>query len=298
MRRVAGLLAAAVAVSGLAHAQKPADPAGPREWVAFAADIHITFANGREAWGRRVQDEHGCTRDEMVHPDGSALITLLNFQTERTYRLYHGSWTSQPMKMGTMTRTPIQMRVSRKTDSIEGFGAWIREANVRSPKGDYTEVVTVIPALNFFQAAYVTPNGEHRSAVNIKVGPQEHDQFVPPPGALVTEQPGFGGFMSFSAVALRLTFAGQAPVDVVTTEETAYTVKTPSGIPLTLVTSVTDPVKHFVRIRVLANATGSPGNVRGDLLDEVTVAPGESGQTTRLGETLTIAVTRVATAAK
>jgi hypothetical protein len=277
----------------------PLSPAGPREWVPFSADIHITFPKGTEAYGRRVQDEHGCTRDEGVHPDGSAMITLLNFQTEHTYRLFHGSWTSQPMRLNGRVHTPIQLRVSRRAEPIEGFDAFVYESTVRSPRGDYTEAVTVIPALNFFRAAFSIPSGERRSAVNIKVGPQPHDQFLPPPGAVVTEQPGFAGFMSFTGVALRLSFAGQPPIVAETTEEKAYAVKTPSGIPLTLVATVTDPAKNVVRIRLLANAAGSPGNVRGDVLDEVSVPLGGTGQTTRLGETLTIRVTRIgATSAK
>ena len=60
-----------------------------------------------------------------------------------------------------------------------------------------------------------------------------------------------------------------------------------------LVTSVTDREKQLVRIRVLANATGRPGDVRGELVDEVTVALGAAGETTKLGEPLSIAVTRV-----
>jgi hypothetical protein len=295
-RLLAWVLALACCATG-ADQDHPA-PSGPTEWVAFSADIRITFANGKEAWGRRLQDEHGCIRDEMVHPDGSALITLINVQTEKTYRLYHASWTSQPMRIGQFPRTPIQLRVTRKTDPIEGFDAYIHEANVRSPKGDYLQVSTVIPALNFFHALLTTPSGERRVAANIKVAPPPHEEFLPPPGAVVTEQPGFGGYMSFSAVVLRLSFAGQPPFEAVTTEETAYAIRTPSGIPLTLVTSVIDPSKRVVRIKVLAEAAGRPGNVRGDRIDEVTVPLGSTGATTKLGETLTIAVTRVGTATK
>jgi hypothetical protein len=298
MTRALAVGLAVLVCCATAAGQVPSAPVGAHEWVAYSADIRITFASGKEAWGRRLQDEHGCVRDEMVHPDGSALITLINFQTQQTYRLYHGSWTSQPMRMGQLPHAPLQLRVTRKADPIEGFDAYVHEANVRSPKGDYLETTTVIPALNFFRAVVTTPTGERRVAANIKVAPQPHEEFLPPPGALVTEQPGFGGFMSFSAVVLRLSFAGQAPFEAVTTEESAYAVKTPSGIALTLVTSVIDQVKHVVRIRVLANATGRPGDVRGDLLDEVTVPLGSTGSTTKLGETLTIAVTRVATATK
>ena len=277
-------------------AQAVPRPDAPREWVAFSADIRINIPNRPEAWGRFVQDEHGCVRQEMVHPDGSALVTITNFQTERAYRLYHGSWTAQPMRMGTMTRHPYQMQVNRKTDPIEGYDAYISISNVRSPRGDYKQEDTVIPALNFFRAAFVTPTGERRTATNIRVGPQAHEQFLPPPGAVVTDQPGYGGFMSFSAVVLRIAFTGGTPIDATTTEETAYAFKTPSGIPLTLLTSVVDREKNLVRIRVLQNATGRPGDVRGDLLDEVQVALGATGQTTKLGEPFSVTVTRVASA--
>ena len=262
--------------------------------MAFSADVRINIPKRPETWGRYVQDEHGCVRQEMVHPDGSALISMTNFQTERMYRLYHGAWTSQPMHIGTMPRRPYQLSVNRKTDSIEGFDAYVSVSNVRSPRGDYKEEATVIPALNYFRAITTTPSGERRAAVNIQIGRQSHDQFVPPPGAVVTEQPGFGGYMSFSAVVLRIAFAGQTPIEAVTTEETAYAVKTPSGIPLTIVTSLVDREKALVRIRVMQNASGAPGNVRGDLLDEVQVALGGTGQTTKIGDVLTLTVTRIA----
>ncbi|HTM24586.1 MAG TPA: hypothetical protein VL225_05280 [Vicinamibacterales bacterium] len=293
MFRAVALIACLAASSAAPPRQDRQAPSPPQEWVAFSADVRINIPNRPEAWGRYVQDEHGCVRQEMVHPDGSALITMTNFQTERMYRLYHGAWTSQPMHMGTTPRRPYQLPVGRKTDSIEGFDVYISETSVRSPRGDYKQEATVIPALNYFRAIMTTPSGERRTAVNIHLGPQPHDQFAPPPGAIVTEEPGFGGYMSFSAVVLRIGFAGQTPIDAVTTEETPYAVKTPSGIPLTIVTSVVDREKALVRIRVLQNASGPRGNVRGDLLDDVQVALGATGHTTRIGEALTLTVTRV-----
>ena len=256
-------------------------------------DLRINIPNRPETWGRYVQDEHGCVRQDVVHPDGSALVTITNYQTERFYRLYHAAWTSQPMHLGTMPRRPMQRTVERKTESIEGFAAYLTEVNNRSPRGDYKEEITLIPSLNYFQPIINTPSGERRTAVNIRIAPQPHEQFLPPPGAVVTEEPGFGGYMSFSAVVLQIAFGGQKPVEAVTTEETAFPLKTPSGLALTLVTSVIDSEKNLVRIRVLDHAAGSPGRVQGELLDEVDVALGASGQTTKIGETLSITVTRV-----
>jgi hypothetical protein len=290
------VLFAAVAQDPVRAPSVPAD--APKKWVAFSADVRIEMPKRPEAWGRYVQDEHGCVRQDVVHPDGSAIVTITNFQSEQMYRLMKGAWTTQPMRMGTMVRQPYRLRVTRKLEPIEGFDAYLHESNVRSPRGDYTSSETVIPSLNFFRAVITTPSGERRTAVNIRLGEQPHEQFLPPPGALVIERPGYGGYMSLMAVVLRLQFAGLPPVDAVTTEEKAYELKTPSGIPLTLVTSVIDASKNLVRIRVMANATGSPGNVRGDVLDDVQVPLGSTGRTTRLGETLTISVTRVGSATK
>ena len=296
-RMVTAFLILALAQPPVATPPAPG-PVSPNTWVAFSADIRITRPNRPEAWGRYVQDQHGCVRQDMIHPDGSALTTITNFQTEQMYRLMRGAWTSQPMRVGPMARVPVRLSVTGKADPIEAFDAYVHESNVRSPRGDYKQVVTVIPALNFFRADFTTPSGERRQAVNIRTGAQDHDQFLPPAAAVVTQEPGFGGYMSFTAVVLRLAFAGQPPIEATTTEENAYALKTPSGIPLTLVTSVIDPVKQLVRIRVLTNATGSPGNVRGDLIEEVQIPLGGTGQTSKLGETLSIAVTRVGMAGR
>lgn len=293
MYRTIALMVALISSGTTTPGQDRPAPVAPREWVAFSADIRINIPKRPETWGRYVQDEHGCVRQDMVHPDGSALITMTNYQTERMYRLHQGSWTSQPMLIGTRTRQPIQLPVNRKAEPIEGFDAYVSERNVRSPRGDYKSTETVIPALNFFRAITITPTGERRTAVNIRIGPQPHEQFLPPPGASVAEEPGFGGYMSFSAIVLQIAFAGQPPIEVLTTEETSYGIKTPSGIPLTLVTSVTDKEKNIVRIRVLQNASGRPGNVKGDLLDEIHVPLRGTGQALRIGEGLFITVTRV-----
>jgi hypothetical protein len=270
--------------------------ASPATWIAFSADVKVVIPGQPERWGRHVQDEHGCRRQEVFHPDGSSMITLLNFQTQRMYRLFRGAWTSQPMKIGPVdNRRPYSLSVTRKAPSIEGFDAYVHESNVRGPRGNFTRTAVVIPALNFFEAVTTTFSGETRTAVNIRVEPQLHDQFLPPRDAAVAEQPGYGGFMEFAAVVLQIAFPGQPATQITTTEENAFALKTPAGMSITLVTSVTDFEKNIVRVRLLSNATGSPGNVKGDLIDEVTVALGNTAATTRLGETLTISVTRIGT---
>ena len=269
---------------------------GPNTWIAFAADVRITSQDRPEQWGRYAQDEHGCVRQDMVHPDGSALVSITNYQTERFYRLFHGVWTVQPMKMGPVPHRPIQRMLDAKAPSIEGFDAYSVDSLVRSPRGDYRRQAIVIPALNFYEAVSTMPTGERRTAVNIRVGPQPQDLFLPPEGATLTEVPGFGGFMSFSGIGLRIQFSNDPPREIATIEEHAFPVKTPGGMELTLVTSVVDPKTNTVRIRLLAHAKPVVGNVTGDLIDEVTIPFGASAQTTKTGETLRITVMRVGTA--
>ena len=116
MVRVFALIA--VFLSSGVQLPRPDRPAavGPQEWVAFSADLRINIPNRPETWGRYVQDEHGCVRQEVVHPDGSALVTITNYQTERFYRLYHAAWTSQPMHLGIGETLSITVtRVGRVT---------------------------------------------------------------------------------------------------------------------------------------------------------------------------------------
>jgi hypothetical protein len=142
------------------HGQRVSPPDAPSQWVAFSADVRIKIPNRLEAWGRYVQDEHVCVRQDMVHPDGSALVWITNDQTKRSYRLYHGAWTFQPMRMGTVTRRPHATPVNRRTDPIDGFDAYVSINNVRSPRGNYQEEDAVIPALNDFRPGPLTPSGE------------------------------------------------------------------------------------------------------------------------------------------
>lgn len=95
----------------------------PATWVAFAADVRVVYPGQAEKWGRYVQDEHGCQRQEMFYPDGAAMVTLLNFETMKMYRLSRSSWTSQPMKPGPETRRPLTLPVHQKAEPIEGFDA-------------------------------------------------------------------------------------------------------------------------------------------------------------------------------
>jgi hypothetical protein len=291
MQAIVGVLLAA----GIQSAGAGAGPAGPTTWVPFAADILITMPRRSQVWGRHVQDEHGCVRSETVHPDGSSMIVITNFQVARAYRLFRGIWTVQPMKLGPDgdRRPPPQLAVGQQVDSIEGFAAYVHETVVRSPRGDYKDRAVVLPALNYFRAVSTLPGGETRKAINIRLSAPPHSEFLPPEGAAVREESGYSGFMSLSAVVLRIAFPGLKETEALTTEETAFPLRTPSGLMLTLVTSVIDETKGTVRIRVLDNATGPTGNVRGDVIDEVDVNLGEQASTTKLGEGFTVRVVRI-----
>src|SRR5688572_10497981 len=127
-------------------------------YAAFAADLKITYPNRPDHYGRHLQDEHGCTRRETAHPDGSLIISINNFETEKHYTLMLGVWSVRPMRIGPYgRRPPPPRRRVRKSDAIEGFEAWITSINVRSPRGDYVREATIIPALNDFEAVHTNP---------------------------------------------------------------------------------------------------------------------------------------------
>jgi hypothetical protein len=109
---------------------------------------------------------------------------------------------------------------------------------------------------------------------------------------VITEREGFAGGTYF-AVEIVITFPGREPVTVVTTEEVPYRLQLPSGAILTLVTSATDETYTRARIRVLRNATGGRGALRGDLLDDVELPIGGATPTTRLDQNFEIRVVRI-----
>lgn len=140
--------------------------APPTAWVAFAADLKITHPDRPDHYGRYVQDEHGCSRRETVHPDGSLMVAINNFDTQKFYQLIRGTWTVRSMRVGPFERRPPPARRrTRKADPIEGFEAWITTINVRSPRGDYVREATIIPALNDFEAIGTRPNGEQGASM-------------------------------------------------------------------------------------------------------------------------------------
>ena len=269
--------------------------AGPSTWVPFSAELKIEHPSRPTAFGRFLQDEHGCTRRETVHPDGSLMVTILNFETERMYRLMRGSWTSQPMRLvASLPRRPSTRPLHRKSDPLEGLDTYVSVVNVRTPTGDYTREAVVAPALNYFEVVQqLRPGGETIRAQNIKLAPPAAAEFLPPAGAVVAERPEEGGALTFQAVDIRIVFPQTPPVTLGTTEERLVELKTPLGEKLQLVTRVIDGTERL-RVRVYKNAVrkGAVG-VDGELLEEVELPFTGSAATTRLVENFEVTVARV-----
>lgn len=270
---------------------------GPRTWVAFSAELKIEHPSRPTAYGRQLQDEHGCTRRETVHPDGSLLVTILNFETQKMYRLMRGSWTSQPMRLvPSIARRPPVLPVHKKTDAVEGFEAYVSISNVTGPTGEKsTREAVVVPALNYFEVVQqFRPGGERIRAQNIKLGSPDHAEFLPPPGAAVAESTREGGSLVFQSVNIRVRFPDGNTVDLSTTEEHPVEIRTPLGDRLHVVTRVLDDQTDRLRVRVMKNAVWKgPGRIDGELLDEVELPFTGSAMTTKLVENFTVSVTRV-----
>ena len=267
----------------------------PSTWVSFSAELKITHPSRPTAFGRHVQDEHGCTRRETVNPDGTAMITITNYQTARTYTFGQGAWVSQEIRLiPGLAHRPPDSRVDELVKKIDGFDTYLSSIRITSPKGDSIGQRLVIPALNFFVPEQTRPDGETITAQNLRLGPIDHAEFLPPSGAHVEERPGMRAGQ-FSAVVVWIVFPDRPTIELTTTEERPMAVRTPLGETLQIVTTVVDHAKNVVRVRILKNAkaSGPLGNVKGDELGEVHVALGGTVETTTLPENFAVSVRRI-----
>ena len=183
-RAVIALIVCVIASGASLAGQTKRPAAGPDTWVALSADLRINIPNRPETWGRYVQDEHGCVRQDVV-ADGSALISLPTFKPSDV-RLY-GSWMSQPMRMGTLPRRPVQGPAGRKTEPIE------TEASSRT-NGIRRGVTIGSPddhsGAQLFRAIVNFPSGERRTPSTSASGRRRTSSSCRRQATAVTEQPG------------------------------------------------------------------------------------------------------------
>ena len=270
----------------------------PTTFVSFSADLKISNPKRADAFGRHLQDEHGCVRRETVFPDGSPMIVITNHETKKAYRLGTSGWTVQPMRIiegpAPFAHRPRTMPVITRVDSIEGFEVWTSTIKItNSSKGETSRDMVVIPALNFFEPMQKL-GSDTITAHNIRVGPVDHAEFLPPPSVSPAEVQEPGGYLQFQAVELQVLIAEQLAVTLETTEEKLAALQMPGFEHLQIVTTVVDNEKGLVRVRVMANAKRvRVGVVSGDVLDEVEVSLGSTIRTTKLPQNLTIRVTRI-----
>lgn len=292
LRAIAVLLTLA---AGAPYPQEPA-PKLSTDWVPFSALLRITRPDGSESAGRFYRDQHGCERQEtQMGPQGTLIVTIKNFETERFYRLMLDRWSSQQMRVGPERTAPRKSGPTRASPTKrEGFDVF--PVRVTTERRGGTKTVTrslVAPQLDGFALEREIPPDRLQTAHSIRLGPPDPTLFLPPAGQPITEEPGYGGFMSFSAVELRIAFPGRPPIDVVTTEETPYTFQTPSGQPLSLVVAVTDRLLDRVVIRIMRNASGRAGNIKGELLEVLETPLGGTRSTIRQAENFEVTVIRI-----
>ena len=186
------------------------------------------------------------------------------------------------------------MPVIKKVDPIEGFEVWTSTIRVtNSPTGQTSRDLLVIPALNFFEPVQKL-SSDTITAHNIKLGPVDHAEFLPPPSVSPIELQEPGGYLQFQAVELDVVVSDSARENLVTTEETPMGVRTPGFEHLQIVTTVVDNPNGLVRVTVMTNSkrTGA-GKFTGDVLDTIEVMLGGTERTTKLPQNLTIKVARI-----
>jgi hypothetical protein len=290
---------------GLGAPQDPMPPAppqpwqfivrGPAAWVSFSAELEFFTPGQPPQYGRHIQDEHGCRLRETVEENGERILIITNEETHTTYRFARGVWTAQSMRPGPEPRRPgSSRRADGKGPSFEGFETYVFTRPVRSPAGDSVQESVIIPALNFFEPVMTMTNGRTITARNIAVGPQDHEQFHPPANARVTPIEGIGGSMQFAAVVVSVTFPGQPPRELTTSEERPYEFTTPEGRTYHLVTTVTDWDTNEVRVRLMRDPKWSlTKTVTGEVLEEIQLPLGGSGTTTKMPENFQLRITRI-----
>jgi hypothetical protein len=298
--RIAVALITTLCITAAAAAQEPVPPErrpgqffppAPSEWVAFSAEFEVFAPGHPPRYGRHVQDEHGCQRREIPDAEDRTVITIRNELTNTTYRYADGQWTAQSMRPGPERRRPsTRMAVDGPAPSFEGFDTYILQRTVTD--GSRRETI-VIPALNFFLPVVQPPEGPTLTARNIVVGPQDHALFLPPPNAKVTPIEGIGGSMQFSAVVVAVTFPGRPARELTTTEERPYEFTTPEGRTYHLVTTVTDWERNEVRVRLMRDPKWSITKLTGEVLDEIQLRLGGSGETTKMPENFRLRITRI-----
>jgi hypothetical protein len=272
-----------------------AGPPQPTKWVAFSAELRIDHPSRPTAFGRFLQDEHGCSRRETAHPDGSLMVSIMNFENETFYQLMRGNWSSRPMRVvpGVPRRAPVR-NLDRRTTPIEGYEAFISTMPVKSPRGDYARESIVLPALNNFEAVAKAGNGETITAQNIRLGTPDHAEFIPPPGAAVAALEGFGGSVTFQSLTLRLTFPNGHTAGLETTEESPTLIKTPGGDEFFVVARAVEDRTDVLRLRVMRNAQPrGMGRVEGDVVEEIEFPFSGTGTTTRLAENFSVSLMRI-----
>ena len=226
------------------------------------------------------------------------MIAITNYETRKMYRLGRSGWTVQPMRLvegsALPPRRPRTMPVIKKVEPIEGFEVWTSSVTLtNSPTGETSRDMLVIPALNFFEPVQKL-GSDTITAHNIRQGPVDHAEFLPPPTVSPTELQEPGGYMQFQAVELEVTIAEGPPTHMEAAEDTPMPVRTPGFEHLQLVTTVVNNEKGLVRVRVMTNAKrAGPGTVKGDVLDELEIPLGATARTTKLPQTLAIRVLRI-----
>jgi len=268
----------------------------PSSWVAFSAELQTTHPTRATTFGRYLQDEHGCNRREAVNPDGTLTVAIHNYEAGRSYTFARAMWTSQEMRLVPgLAHRPGNMRVERLVKQIEGFEAYLSTIPVKSPRGDYTQQRLVIPALNFFVAEETRSiDNATITAQNIRLGPADHSEFLPPAGVPAEERSGMR-VAQFIQVVVSIAFPDRPAIELTTMEETPMDLRTPLGETVQIVTTVVDHTRNIARVRILKNAkkSGPVAKVTGDELGEIQVALGATVETTTLAENFTVSVRRI-----
>jgi hypothetical protein len=152
----------------------------PPEWVPFSADV-LHVSDRHITTGRFHRRRDGSTA-HYLNTDGGAAITIHNLQTRRTYlKLGDRGWLERPVDEKELAGPLRELRLPQRQVQVL-HDAVVGEIIEFTNAGSNTGVTRLMPRLNAFQASFHGPNGVSREYLNIRIGDQPDELFVPPPG--------------------------------------------------------------------------------------------------------------------
>ena len=148
----------------------------PADWVPFRADV-LNISERDVSRGKFYRRRDGSTAHYLDTAAGPA-ITIHNVATRQTYvKLGDGPWASRDIDDRALAGPPPELRLPRK--QVDVFQDAVLGDVYEFTNSGGAGVVRLSPRLNGFRISLRGPNGVNREYLNIIIGDQPDELFIP-----------------------------------------------------------------------------------------------------------------------